>query len=105
MTSTVGFETCALVMCLFTFGKCIARFMGVTATAKNINKELNFSSFPADKDNEQRNRRKIWIEFSKRKAFKLTANTKICSLHITDDSYDPAHSPKLLSTIGRNDQT
>ena len=72
---------------------------------KNVNKELHFFSFPADKDGEKRNRRKIWIEFCKRKQFTPTANTKICSLHFTDDSYDPAHSPNFLKPIGCQDQT
>lgn len=72
---------------------------------KNLNKELHFFSFPGLSSSETRNRRKIWIEFCKRKAFKPTANTKICSLHFDDDAYDPAHSPKFLKSIGCEDQT
>lgn len=74
---------------------------------KNPGKGLHFFSFPGSKTHEQlRNRRKVWIEFCKRKAFtKPSPNTKICSLHFAEDAYDPAHSPKFLKSIGCQDQT
>ena len=108
MTSTVGLQSTHIQSFeeLCVFWKMYCPVYGCNShSKKNINKELHFFSFPAGKDSETRKRREFWIEFCKRKAFTPTVNTRICSLHFTDDSYDPAHSPKFLKSISCEDQT
>lgn len=64
----------------------------------NPDKKLHFFAFPDA--NRDRNRRKIWIEFCKRKGFAPTKSTCICSLHFKSDAYIPSHSPEFLKSIG-----
>jgi hypothetical protein len=67
--------------------------------------DIHLFAFPSGPSKKQQTRRKIWVEFCKRKAFKPTGNTRICSLHFVDDAFDPAHSPTFLKSIGCKDQT
>ena len=67
---------------------------------KNSDEWINFFSFPAGKTPDQQYRRKAWIEFCKRKSFKPSSCTRICSLHFAEDAYDPAHSPQYLQLTG-----
>ena len=72
---------------------------------KNSEKDVHFFAFPSEKYCEQRNRRKFWIEFCKRKAFKPSSCTRICSLHFAEDAYDPAHSPQFFKSIKSKETT
>jgi hypothetical protein len=67
---------------------------------KSDNETLHFFRFPDGKTSQQKSRRKAWIEFCKRKAFTPSNCTRICSLHFTEDAYEPAHSPQFLERIG-----
>ena len=67
---------------------------------KNSDEWINFFSFPAGKTPDQQYRRKAWIEFCKRKSFKPSSCTRICSLQFAEDAYDPAHSPQYLQLTG-----
>ena len=63
------------------------------------NRNVNFFRFPCGKTPEQNSRRAVWEEFCKRKAFKPSLCTKICSLHFAEESYEPSHSPQFLESI------
>ncbi|CAB3999372.1 ---NA--- [Paramuricea clavata] len=54
---------------------------------------------------EQKSRRAVWEEFCKRKAFKPSLCTRICSLHFAEESYGPSHSPQFLESIGYTEKT
>jgi hypothetical protein len=60
---------------------------------------IHFFAFPNAKSADQQYRRKAWIEFCKRKAFKPTNCTKICSLHFAEDAYEQGNSPQFLQQI------
>ncbi len=60
---------------------------------------IRFFSFPNAKSADQQCRRKAWVEFCKRKAFKPTMCTKVCLLHFTENAYEPGHSPQFLERI------
>ena len=68
-------------------------------------KNIHFFAFPKGHSREQQTRRKIWVEFCKRKAFKPTQSTRVCSLHFEDSAFDPAHSPAVLDSIGYKERT
>ena len=74
---------------------------GCTSDSKNNpNGELHFFSFPdAEKNTQEKKRRKIWIEFCKRKGFIPTKNTRICSRHFESDAFTPSSSPEFFSLI------
>ena len=40
--------------------------------------------------------KKARIEFCKRKAFKPLSNTRICSLHLTEDTFEPGQLSQFL---------
>lgn len=60
---------------------------------------IHFFSFPSGKSVSQQNRRKAWIQFCKRKAFKPSSCSRVCSLHFAEDAYEPGHSPQFLERI------
>ena len=64
---------------------------------------VHFFAFPSGKSADQQCRRKAWIEFCKRKAFKPSACTKICSLHFAENDYEPGHSPEFLERLQCNE--
>lgn len=66
---------------------------------KKVDEKISFFAFPRGKTPDQQYRRKAWIEFCKRKAFKPTPCTRICSLHFAEEAYEPAHSPQFLQLI------
>ena len=61
--------------------------------------EIRFFRFPSGKSADQQYRRKAWIEFCKRKAFKPASCSRLCSLHFAEDAYEPGHSPQHLARI------
>ena len=67
--------------------------------------DIHLFVFPSGQLKEQQTRWKVWVKFCKHKAFKLTGNTRICSLHFADNAFDPAHSPTFLKSIACKDQT
>ena len=69
------------------------------------NRNVNFFRFPCGKMPEQNSRRVIWEEFCKRKAFKPSLCTIICSLPFAEESYEPSHSPQFLKSIGYTEKT
>jgi hypothetical protein len=69
------------------------------------NRNVNFFRFPCGKTPEQNSRRAVWEEFCKRKAFKPSLCTRICSLHFAEESYEPSHSPQFLESIGYTEKT
>ena len=69
------------------------------------NRNVNFFRFPCGKTPEQNSRRAVWEEFCKRKAFKPSLCTRICSLHFAEESYEPSHSPQFLKSIGYTEKT
>ena len=73
---------------------------GCNSDYKNNTDRLGFFAFPSNKNNKEKGRRKVWIDFCKRKKFEPTSNTRICSRHFSYDSYLPSHSPALLASIG-----
>ena len=60
---------------------------------------ISFFSFPSGKSVVQQRRRKVWIEFCKRKEFNPSSCSRICSRHFTEDAYEPGHSPQFLDRI------
>jgi hypothetical protein len=48
-------------------------------------------------------RRKAWIEFCKRKAFKPSSCTRIRSLHFAEHAYEQGQSPQFLKRIQCNE--
>jgi hypothetical protein len=66
---------------------------GCNSDAKKNPDRVHFFAFPNGKSVAQQTRRKTWIEFCKRKAFKPLSNRRICSLHFAEDAYQPGHSP------------
>jgi hypothetical protein len=69
------------------------------------NRNVNFFRSPCGKTPEQKSRRAAWEEFFKRKAFKPSLCTRICSLHCAEESYEPPHSPQFLESIGYTEKT
>jgi hypothetical protein len=69
------------------------------------NRNVNFFRFPCGQTPEQKSRRAAWEEFCKRKAFKPSLCTRICSLHFAEKSYEPSHSPQFLESFGYTDKT
>jgi hypothetical protein len=65
--------------------------------------EIRFFRFPNDKSVDQQYRRKAWIEFCKRKAFKPSSCTRICSLHFAEDAFEQGQSPQFLKRIQCNE--
>ena len=63
---------------------------------KPTNPPTHFFSFPSGKSADQQYRLKVWIESCKRKAFKPSSCTRICSLHFAEDAYKPGSSPQFL---------
>lgn len=66
--------------------------------------EVRFFRFPSGKSSDQQYRKKAWIEFCKRKAFKPSSNTRICSLHFAEDAFEPGQSPQFLERIKCNEK-
>ena len=73
---------------------------GCNSDFKKNSDRLGFFAFPSEKNQTEKIRRKRWINFCKRKNFKPTNNTRLCSRHFSDDSFVPSHSPALLASIG-----
>ena len=73
---------------------------GSNSNYKNNTTRLGFFEFPSKKNDKEKSRRNVWIDFCKRKQFEPTHNTRICSRHFSDDSYLPSHSPTFLASIG-----
>ena len=69
------------------------------------NENVNFFHFPSGKTPEQKSHRAAWVEFCKRKAFKPSPCTRICSLHFAEEAYEPSHSPQFLASIGYTEKT
>ena len=59
---------------------------------------IRFFSFPSGKSVAQQQRRKVWVEFCKRKKFNPSCS-RICSRHFTEDAYEKGHSPQFLEQI------
>lgn len=72
---------------------------GCNSDAKKNPSGIHFFAFPNGKSVSQQIRRKAWVEFCKRKAFKPLSNSRICSLHFAEDAYEPGHSPQFLERI------
>ena len=66
---------------------------------KTTSPPTHFFSFPSGKSADQQYRRKVWIEFCKRKAFQPSSCTRICSLHFAEDAYEPGNSPQFLERL------
>ena len=67
-------------------------FPGCHSMQSNDAVYLSLFKFPTDY-----NIRKRWIDFVKRSycgAFKITTNTRLCSVHFTPDSYSNYHQVK-----------
>ena len=60
---------------------------------------IGFFSFPSGKSVAQQQRRKVWVEFWKRKKFNPSSGSRICSRHFTEDAYEKGHSPQFLEQI------
>ena len=73
---------------------------GCNSDAKKNPNRIHFFVFPKGNSVAQQTRRKAWIEFCKRKAFIPLSNSRICSLHFSEDAYEPGHSPQFLERIG-----
>ena len=71
---------------------------------KPANPPTHFFSFPSGKSADQQYRRKAWIEFCKRKAFKPSSCTRICSLHFAENAYEPGSSPQFLKRFEFKEQ-
>ena len=69
---------------------------------KNSDEWINFFSFPGGKTPDQQYRRKAWIEFCKRKSFKPSSCTRICSLHFAEDAYSRTFT--AVSSVDRMDK-
>ena len=67
---------------------------------KQTNPPTHFFNFPSGTSTTQKQRRKVWIEFCKRKAFKPSSSTRICSLHFEEDAYEPGGSLQFLARLG-----
>lgn len=72
---------------------------GCNSDAKKNPGGIHFFAFPNGKSVAQKTRRKAWIEFCKRKAFRPLSNSRICSLHFAEDAYEPGHSPQFLERL------
>ncbi|XP_028418447.1 uncharacterized protein LOC114543796 [Dendronephthya gigantea] len=66
---------------------------------KNKENNIHYFSFPKASNKEEQRRRNIWIDFCKRKNFRPSKCTCMCSLHFATDSYVPSHSPDFLKSI------
>ena len=72
---------------------------GCNSDSKKNPSGIRFFSFPSGKSVAQQQRRKVWVEFCKRKKFNPSSCSRICSRHFTEDAYEKGHSPQFLKQI------
>ena len=63
---------------------------------KNPERKIHFFGFPKATNKQEKKR---WIDFCKRKYFVPTNSTCVCSLHFSSDAYILSHSPAFLQSI------
>ena len=78
---------------------CTVRYTVAIVTAKKNPSGIRFFSFPSGKSVAKQQRRKVWVEFCKRKKFNPSSCSRICSRHFTEDAYEKGHSPQFLEQI------
>ena len=63
---------------------------------RNPERKIHFFGFPKATNKQEKKR---WIDFCKRKYFVPTNSTCVCSLHFSSDAYILSHSPAFLQSI------
>ena len=73
---------------------------GCNSNSKNNpEKKIHFFAFPKEGSKDEQSRRRIWIDFCRRKNFVPSKYTGLCSKHFRNDSYILSHSPEFLSSL------
>ena len=58
----------------------------------NPEKKIQFFAFPKEGSKDEQSRRRIWIDFCRRKNFVPSKYTGLCSKHFRNDSYILSHA-------------